>query len=456
MTRKEANMKENELIGALTPERSGVIRAEYESDEKNAIIRRALSKNQLSTVIFNSESIPAVEMNYSTEVKTMSVCNQRSSGRCWIFAGLNILREIVAKKIDMKEFQLSQNYISLYDKIEKANFALETILEFLGRDHDDREVHWILRDPVSDGGQWDMFVNLVKKYGLLPQNQFPETFQSNNTQQTDFLVNAAIRGFAAKAFGLYKEGADIKTIRLLKEDCIKKIYAMFLNAFGVPPKRFDFEWTDKDGKYHIEKGLTPLSFFEKYVGSEIDEYQSLINSPTKEKPFHKNYTIEHLGNVWEGKKINHLNLPMERLKEVIIAQLKAGYPVWFGSDVSFYRERTHFAWDDKALDYRDAFGFDIDFDKADMLDYWHSAMNHAMVIVGVNEAEGKANRWKIENSWGKDVGENGYYAMSGTWFDKFVYQAVVRKEFLSEEERKEAAAEPTPLHPWDPMGTLAD
>lgn len=449
-------MPNKETLGALNAERTKKIMDNYEADKKNAIVRRALSNNTLTSVIFNTDSIPGVEMNFTTLVKTMDVCNQKQSGRCWIFAGLNILREIVAKKLNVTKFELSQNYISLFDKIEKSNFALETILSFVGRDHDDREVQFIMKDPVSDGGQWDMFVNLVKKYGLIPQSLFPETFQSNSTQPTDFLVNAAIRNFGARAFRAYEKGVSIEEIRKDKEETIEKIYDMFLNAFGVPPKKFDFEWTDKDGVYHIEKDLTPKSFFEKYVGDEIDEYQSLINSPTKEKPFYKNYTIEHLGNVIEGKKINHLNLPMERLKEVIIAQLKAGYPVWFGSDVSFYRERSHFAWDDNALNYEDAFGFGIEFEKGDMLDFWHSAMNHAMVIVGVNEVNGKPNRWKIENSWGSDIAKNGYYAMSGTWFDKFVYQAVVRKEFLSKEEKEACLKEPTPLHPWDPMGTLAD
>ncbi len=445
-----------EVLGALNAEKTKEIMDNYNADKKNAIVRRALSNNTLTSVIFNSDSIPGVEMNFSTVVKTMSVCNQKQSGRCWIFAGLNILREIVAKKLNLTKFELSQNYISLFDKIEKSNFALETILSFVGRDHDDREVQFVLKDPVSDGGQWDMFVNLVKKYGLVPQSLFPETAQSNSTQATDFLVNAAIRAFGARAFRAFEKGASLEEIRKDKEETIEKIYDMFLNAFGVPPEKFDFEWTDQNDVYHIEKDLTPKAFFEKYVGDEIDEYQSLINSPTKEKPFYKNYTIEHLGNVIEGKKINHLNLPMERIKEVIIAQLKAGYPVWFGSDVSFYRERSHFAWDDNALNYEDAFGFGIEFNKGDMLDFWHSAMNHAMVIVGVNEVDGKPNRWKIENSWGSDIAKSGYYAMSGTWFDKFVYQAVVRKEFLTKEEKEACLKDPIPLHPWDPMGTLAD
>lgn len=234
-----------------------------------------------------------------------------------------------------------------------------------------------------------------------------------------------------------------------------KIYAMFLNAFGVPPKSFDFEYTNEKG-YHVEKKMTPLSFFEKYVGKKVDDYQSIINSPTADKPFLKNFTIDYLGNVVEGKPINHLNLPMKRIKELIVAQLKDQEPVWFGSDVGFYRDRNSFAWDSHAFDYPSTFGFDIKFDKGAMLDYWHSAMNHAMVITGVNLVSGVPTRWKIENSWGPDNGNSGYFVMSEEWFDTFVYQAVILKKYLSEEELAATQAEPTHLHPWDPMGTLAD
>ncbi|MCH3910011.1 MAG: C1 family peptidase [Bacilli bacterium] len=440
--------------GSLDETRTKSILSNYERDDKNTIIRHALSRNAISSVIYDSSSLPSVSPEFSLELKTLPVANQKASGRCWIFAGLNVLREIIAKKCDLKKFELSQNYISLYDKIEKANFALESILALGDRDHDDREFSFILHDPIGDGGQWDMFVNLVKKYGLMPQEAFPETFQSNNTRESDALVSAAIRGFAPKAHALLL-AKKVDEARQLKEETMQKIYFMFLNAFGVPPKSFDFEYTNEKG-YHVDKNLTPVEFFEKYVGSRIDEYQSIINSPTKDKPYNKNYTIDYLGNVIEGRKINHLNLPMERIKELIIAQLKDKEPVWFGSDVGFYRDRGAFAWDSKAMDYKSFFGFDIDFKKEDMLDYWHSAMNHAMVITGVNLVENVPTRWKIENSWGGDNGNAGYYVMSKEWFDTFVYQAVILKKYLNEKELSACKAEPKHLHPWDPMGTLAD
>lgn len=444
--------KEN--CGALNAEKVTKIMADYEANKQNAVVRHALSRHSISNVIFNTDSLREVTPSFSIELKTLPVANQKQSGRCWIFAGLNVLREIVAKKCGLPKFELSQNYISLFDKIEKSNYALETILEIGNRDHDDRELHFILSNPVSDGGQWDMFVNLVKKYGVVPQDQFPETYQSEATRESDQIVNAAIRGFAAEVAPLLKEGKT-KEARELKEETMEKIYHFFLSCFGLPPKTFDFAYTNKDG-FHIEKGLTPLTFFEKYIGNQIDDYQSIINSPTADKPYLRNFTIRHLGNVIEGKVINHLNLPMERIKELIVKQLKNGEPVWFGSDVSFYRDRNSFSWNDKAFDYESPFNIKLEFSKEKMLDYWHSAMNHAMVIVGVNLDNGKPNRWKIENSWGKEAGLAGYFVMSESWFDTFVYQAVINKKYLSNEEIEASKKEPIVLNPWDPMGTLAD
>lgn len=454
LTKKGLKDMEKTIIGSISEEKRGKIMERYEGDKTNNIVRHALSRNPITDVVFESSSCKDVNAYYSIDVKTLPACNQKQSGRCWIFAGLNVLREIVAKECGLTSFELSQNYISLFDKIEKANFALECILKLGDRDPDDREFSYVLKNLISDGGQWDMFVNLVKKYGVMPKDVFPENYQSEGTRQSDFIVNSYIRSFASKARALLKEGKETET-RELKEETMEKIYVFFLNCFGVPPKTFDFEYTNKDG-YHLERGLTPKSFFDKYIGEKIDEYQSLINSPTSDKPFLRNYTIDYLGNVIEGKPINHLNLPMERIKEIIIKQLSDNEVVWLGSDVSFYRDPNTPAWDDRAFDYLSTFGFDIKFSKSDMLDFKASAMNHAMVITGVNLIDNKPTKWKIENSWGRDSGKEGYFVMSSSFFDKFAYQAVVLKKYLTEEELKASESEPIHLHPWDPMGTLAD
>lgn len=448
--------KEKEApLGAITLEGLNEQEERLIGDPSFKQLSHSLSRGSITNACFDPSSLREVAPVFSIHIETLPVANQKASGRCWIFAALNFLREIVAKKCNIKEFELSQNYLALFDKIEKANFALEALLSLADKEPTDRVYMHLLNCPVSDGGQWDMFVSLVKKYGVMPKSAFPETFQSENTRESDALVNARIRSFAALSHKLVKEG-KLDEARKEKEKAIEEIRRLFFACFGIPPKTFDFVYVDSKKKHHIERGFTPVSFYEKFIGEDLDLYQSLINSPTKDKPYNKNYTVDYLGNVIEGKRINHLNLPMNRLKEAIISQVKDGRPVWFGSDVGFYRDRDSFAWNDKAIDYRSAFGFGLDFDKADMLDFRASAMNHAMLIVGVDiESEGPV-RWKIENSWGKEVGLAGYYVMSDSWFDKFVYQAVVQRKYLTPEEVNASLAEPIHLDPWDPMGTLAD
>lgn len=426
------------------------------STPQGRILAHALSSTSLNDALFDSSTREDLT-HFSIELQTMPVCNQRRSGRCWIFAGLNLLREIIGAKIGCKNLELSQNYLSTFDKIEKANFALNSVLELLkkGEKPSDRLLSHVLAEPVGDGGQWDMFVNLVCKYGLLPSMAYYETAQSNETAPSNFLLNQAIREFAYKAHSLLCQGKDPTPLYLETRD---KIADMLFACFGFPPESFDFAYEDKDGAYHRESGLIPLAFFEKYVGRDyLLSFQSLIHSPTLDKPYMHNFTIDYLGNVKEGRPINHLNLPMERIKEVIVACLKDGLPVWFGSDVSFYRGKDLGYWKYGAFDYETAFGFKPDFDKAAMLDFKASAMNHAMLITGVDLVDGKPAKWKIENSWGKDNGvKDGYYTMDAEWFDRFVYQAVVPGAYLNEEEKEAAVKEPTHLPPWDPMGTLAD
>jgi len=441
---------------ALNGEEFTELIRDYASKPQNVILRHALSKTDILTTVSDSKNRVEVQPNFSIEIKTLPVANQKASGRCWIFAGLNVLREVIAKECNLSKFELSQNFVAFYDKLEKANYLLASIIDLIDSEPDDRVLMHLLVNGVGDGGQWDMFRNLVVKYGVVPQSVYEETYQSSNTRYSDQLLNSYIRQFAYEAQKLTHEGKDKKEIDILKEEVLGKIYALLTNSFGVPPTKFDFEYTDKDGKFHVENGYTPVSFFNKYIGEKIEDYVSLINSPTKDKPFMRSYTIDYLGNVIEGKLVTHLNLPMERIKEIIINQLKDGNIVWFGSDVAAYGDRTNGVWDDLSYDFMSAFGFDIKFDKAAMLDYHASAMNHAMVITGVNLKNETATKWKIENSWGDTTGEKGYYIMSSSWFDSYVYQAVVMKKYLTEEELAAYNSKPVVLNPWDPMGTLAD
>ena len=425
----------------------------YEKDTKNKVVKNALTKNPISEIVYDAKNEKDVINDFSIEVKTLPVCNQKQSGRCWIFAACNFLREKIAHELNVTNFELSQNYIAFFDKLEKANYLLASIVDLIASEPDERVLMHVLVNGVGDGGQWDMFVNLVKKYGVVPKNVMNETYQSSGTRESDILINSLARQFAAKAKKLHKNGETDK-ILVLKKETMQLIYNLLVNCFGEPPVNFDFEYTDKEGKYHIEEGYTPKTFFDKYV-KNLDDYISIVNAPTESKPFYKTYTIDYLNNVIEGKRIVHLNLPMERFKELIISQLKDNEIVWFGSDVSNYRDRNTGLWDDLSFDYKSAFSFEIKFDKAEMLDFHESAMNHAMCLTGVNIKNRKINRWKVENSWGKEAGNQGYFIMSDSRFDSYVYQAVINKKYLNEKELKVLEGEPIVLAPWDPLGTLA-
>ena len=420
-------------------------------------VSHALTDNAVDTICSVSEARNAERFHFSIEAKTLPAANQMSSGRCWLFAGLNVLREKIAEKYNLESFELSQNYTAFWDKFEKINYFLETVIALKDRPTDDRVMTWLLQTGIQDGGQWDMLVNVIEKYGVVPQDAMKETYQSSHTFRMNSLINRRLSIYASEIQRAYRAGESDEQLAERKESMLNEMYGFLCTNFGVPPKSFDFEYTDKDGNYGIVRDLTPLGFLKNEIGVDLTEYVSLINAPTFNKPFGHTYTVDYLGNVCGGYPVCYLNLPMERVKELIIEQLKAGEIVWFGSDVGYDGQRKAGVWDDQAFDYQSAFGMNFDLSKEDGLLYWRSAMNHAMVITGVNLNEnGQPNRWKIENSWGDENGKKGYYLMTSSWFDRFVYQAVIRKEYLSDEEKAALESDPIHLDPWDPMGTLAD
>lgn len=430
----------------------------YLSDNKNVVLRHALSNTSFDEVFKSLDHAEDNNFVFSIDVKTMPVTNQKRSGRCWIFSASNILREIIAKKCNIKgQFEISQNYLAYYDKLEKFNYYAQSIIELVeqGAKHDDRKVAFLLQG-VGDGGQWQMYVNLVKKYGIVPKSAMVETSSSSETFGSNRLCNSGLREFASKAFKSWKLYKDHDKLMKLKEDFVDKVYNLLTSAFGLPPTTFDFEYIDNEDKYHIEAGLTPKEFFDKYIGDDIDDFVSVIHAPTEDKKYNQTYTIEYVNNVYGGNAVKHLNIPFDRMEKAIIAQLKDGEIVWFGSDVSSFGNRVSGVWDTNQYDYLTPTGMNRVFDKADMLDFYQAAMNHAMCITGVDIKKGKPIRWKIENSWGNESGQAGFYQMSEAFFKAFTFQAAVRKKYLTEEELKALEKEAKLLPPWDPFGTLAD
>ena len=356
----------------------------------------------------------------------------------------NIFTEIVFDKI------LSNINNNNY---EKANFLLTSIADLAKEEPDSRVLMHLLVNGVSDGGQWDMLVNIITKYGVVPQDAYPETFQSSNTAAVDNVLNTYLRKFAVEVKEL-KGNPD--EIRAKKEKAIGDIYKVLCSCFGVPPTNFSFEYTDKDKEYHIYKDISPKEFYNDFVDMDMTQYVSIINAPTKDKPFDRLYTVKNLGNVAEGNAVKYLNLEMDRFKELVINQLKNGELVWFGSDCVQYADFKGGIWDDMYIDRDVLLQIDTQMTKEEQLDARESAMNHAMVITGVNLDNDVPNKWKIENSWGDKDAFKGYHVATDSWFDRYVYQAVINKKYLSEEEVEILDSKPIELELWDPMGTLAN
>jgi len=439
----------------ITREQLNTWSEHYNASEARRIATLALSKTDLKDAIFVSPAAFAMQQKFSIDLPTLPVTNQQKTGRCWLFSAANVLRERIAARLNLAQFELSQSYLAFWDKFERCNYFLESIIETASLPADDRTVAFILTTGVHDGGQWDMFANIVRKYGVVPKDAFGETYQSSNSRSMNSVLNRSMKVCAAKLRRMIAEGASETAVQAEKAAMLDKAYGFLCSCYTEPPKRFDFEYVDKDRKYHIEKGCTPQSFCEKYVGDLLDQTVSIIHAPTADKPYHKTFTIRMLGNVVDGGIVKHLNLPMDEFKQAIIRQLQAGKVVWFGSDVGKHGDREAGVWDDQSYNAELFTGLDLTLSKEDSLNYWFAAMNHAMVITGVNLDEGRPTRWKIENSWGAERGDKGYYVCSDTWFDQYVFQAAVEKEYLGDLAGL-AAQEPIVLEPWDPMGTLAD
>lgn len=442
-------------MSEITKEMTAKYAADFKDNNKQTALQRAVVKNGIRA---SAENISAKVNNvpvFSVDIKTGKVSNQKQSGRCWMFAALNTFRHRMLNQFDLKEFELSQNYTFFWDKYEKANYFYENILATADQDLTSRKVAFLLQVPQQDGGQWDMIVSIFQKYGVVPKSVMPESNNSSSSRELNTYLNKKLRKDASVLRQLVAEEKSAEEIQAVKAEMLQDVYNFLAISLGTPPEAFDFEFRDENQEYHLDRELTPQSFFEKYVGVNLDDYVSIINAPTTDKPYNKSYTVEMLGNVVGGKEVKYLNLDMDSFKKLAIAQLEQGESVWFGCDVgqSSTRDSGIMALD--AYDVDDLFDVEFEMSKADRLDYGESLMTHAMVLTGVDLIDGEPTKWKVENSWGEKVGEKGFFVASDAWMDEFTYQIVVRKDLLTADQLAAFDAAPTVLKPWDPMGALA-
>ena len=437
---------------ALTSEFTQSLFDNYQIDAKYSAVENAATKNGLLNALENRASHAANLPVFSIDLTNDPVSNQKQSGRCWMFAALNTFRHKILTEFKLENFELSQAYTFFWDKYEKSNWFLEQIIGTSDLEIGDRKLKFLLDVPQQDGGQWDMVVALFQKYGVVPKDIYPESISSSASRELDQYLNKILRQDAQILRELIQNGGDVAA---KKAELLQEIFNYLAMTLGLPPQKFDFEYRDKDDQFHKFEDITPQAFYEKFVDIKLDDYVSVINAPTADKPYNKSYTVEFLGNVIGARDVRHLNVDMDRFKKLAIAQMQAGETVWFGCDVGQVSNRQDGLLTMDAYDFS---AMDLDFtqDKASRLDYSESLMTHAMVLTGVDlDAAGNSLKWKVENSWGEKVGKKGYFTASDAWMDEYTYQIVVRKEFLTAEELAAYEAEPEVLLPWDPMGALA-
>jgi bleomycin hydrolase len=449
-------MSTTDSTAALTPADVTRFQTHFEADPKNRVALNAVTRQPINEVALSRATLNRTNHTYSHQLKSNTAANQQKSGRCWMFAGLNLFRVLAMEKLNIKEFELSQTYPMFWDKLEKANYFLESILTTLDEPTDGRLIMHLLQSPIQDGGQWDMFANLIRKYGVVPKAVMPETHSSSNSRAMNSLITARLRENAAELRRMAAAGDDLAALRARKTAMLDGIYRMLCIHLGEPPQTFDWQWRDKDDEFHRTGTLTPQAFFAEYVAYPLDDMACLIHCPTDDKPFDRMYTIEYLGNVVEGDIIRYANVDMVVFKQAAVEMIKHGQPVWFGCDVGKRFHRDLGILDTALYDLDLVYGEPFTADKAERITYGQSVMTHAMVLTGVDlDEEGQPVKWRVENSWGTEGGDKGFLVMSDAWFDEYMYEVLIDCRHLPEAVRAMLEQAPVKLPPWDPMGALA-
>jgi bleomycin hydrolase len=430
---------------------------DFAGQPRNKLMQNAVTKVDVKEIALDRSLVTSMDHSFSHTLDSWQATDQKSSGRCWMFAGLNVMRADAMKTLLLDQFELSQNYIMFWDKLEKSNYFLEAIIETADRPVDDRTVHYLMQSQslVSDGGQWNMFANLVTKHGLVPKSLMPETHSSSNSQSMNMILRRKLREGAHQLRELYRQGGTPAKLRAAKNDILVVAYRILSIHLGTPPTEFLWQWTDKDKKFHRDGVITPQQFAKKYVNVPFEDYVCLVNDPRDSSPQGRTFTVEFLGNVVDGGDVVYLNVDIELIKQITMESILDGQPVWFGCDTGKMMQTELGLWSKELFDYQGVYDTNFTLGKAERLLYGESAMTHAMVFTGVDVVDGKPRRWRVENSWGDDNGLKGFYVMNDSWFGEYMFEIAAHKRYLPAELADALEQAPIVLAPWDPMGALA-
>lgn len=429
--------------------------SDFCADPQRVRAQNAVTAVSINEIALNRARLLSVPRSMSNRLDDWDAADQKNSGRCWLFAALNLLRADARKKLKLKNFEFSQNHAMYWDKMERANYFLEDVITLADRAPGDRLFAFLLRNVMNDGGQWNMEVSIFKKHGVVPKEVMPETESSSNTSVMNQSLQTLLRKESKTLRAAVAAGASPEALSSEKERILRDFHAILTIHLGTPPTSFEWTWNDDKKEYHRAGTYTPREFLDAFTDIDLDDYVCLVDDPRPEHPKNAPLTVEHLGNVVGGDPVLYLNTDVGTMKELAAAAIVAGEPVWFGCDVSPQMHKKDGVWAADLFDYSGVYGVDLVSTKEDRVRYGDSEMTHAMLFTGVDLLDGVPRRWRVENSWGTKKFDRGFCTMDDSWFDEYVFEVVVHKSRLPEPLRRALSQEPLRLPAWDPMGALA-
>jgi bleomycin hydrolase len=433
--------------GGISPDLIKKMKNEAKYDGAWRAIYNSLLNNEIKNLALDHDKAVAHEDLFNVTIDNKGITNQKSSGRCWLFASLNLLRPAMIEKYKLSKFEFSQNYLAFWDKMEKANKFLEAVIQFRDRDMYDRELQSILKHPFGDGGWWFYTVDLIEKYGCIPKAAMPETKSSSNTGMMNTLIKRKLRQSAMTIREMAANGESLEKLRQAKESMLIDIFKMLTLNLGTPPDDFVWRYEDKDTVVSEPKRYTPQEFYRDIVGLDLKEYVALTDHPAK--PRYKMYSCRLSRNMYDKTDGPFMNLPIDSLKAYALRMLLDGQPVVFACDVGKQNANELGVFREGIYDYESVYGTDLNLDKTQRLLFFDSSPNHMMLLVACDTVNGRPMKWKVENSWGTDRGADGYWTLYDEWFDEYTFEIIVHKKYLSKELLKILDTEPIELPPWD-------
>lgn len=437
--------------GAITPKLLEELRQSEPKSSTEKALHNAIAVQGMQDFFINNQRPRSIEDKFSVEVQSSGIADQKQSGRCWLFTGLNVLRAQLMTREKSGTFFFSQNYSFFWDQLEKCNLFLEGIIETRKLPVNDAKVEWLFKNPINDGGQFTGISDNLYKYGVVPAEVMPETASSNNTKLLGKMLARTLRQTGIQLRKASEKGESLAQLRKRKEDGLKKVYRLLSLNLGVPPTSFSYTLKDKDGKAISTETYTPQSFYERFVGADLrGQFVMLMNDPSR--PYYKVYEIEYDRHAYDGKNWTYVNLPMDEIKQMAIASLKDNTMMYYSCDVGRELDRSQGIAALDNYDYASLLGYPFDMDKAERIQTFDSGSTHAMTLKAVDlDASGKPVKWKVENSWGEKTGVKGHIIMTDAWFDAYTFRLVVNKKYATQKVLDLLKTKPVQLPAWDPM-----